>query len=164
MGEHHNIQGHEQPAYNYLLEYAPVDQISGPVRFCEVDEVGDLTDVGRQQLISGEKIMDPENYKFFRMMDVWEKPPMEFEIVFLLDLMRKLESALLKFLGTEEQTKKNYFLYGIGRRFASTSAVFWCCICSCWVYYWNPVLLLFGFTISFALVGMLTILPNELSE
>jgi len=143
---------------------APVEQISGAVRFCEVDEGGHLTEVGRQQLISGQKIIDPENYKLFRMTDVWEKPPMEFEIVFLLDLMRKLESALLKYIGTEEQTKKNYFLYGIGRRFASTSAVFWCCICSCWVYYWNPVLLIFGFTISFGLVGVLTILPNELLE
>jgi len=94
-------------------------------------------------------------------MDVWEKPAMEFEIVFLLDFMRKLESALLKILGAEEQTKKNYFLYGIGRRFASTSAVFWFSICLCCVCYWNRALFIFGITI-FSLVGVLTILPNRI--
>jgi len=142
---------------------APVVRIPDAPRFCEVDEVGHLTEVGRQQLISGEKIIDPENYKFLRMTDVWEKPPMEFEIEFLLYVMRQLEFALLKYLGTEEQSKKNHFLYGIGRRFASTSAVFWYCICSCWAYYWNPALLLIGYTIFIPLVGVLTLLPMELS-
>jgi len=129
--------------------------------FCEVDKVGHLTEVGRQQLISGEKIIDPQNWEFLRLMDVWEKPAMEFEIVFLLDFMRKLESALLKILGAEEQTKKNYFLYGIGRRFASTSAVFWFSICLCCVCYWNRALFIFCITI-FSLVGVLTILPNRI--
>merc|ERR1719193_1772061 len=71
------------------------------LNYCEVDQNGCLTERGRQQLISGERIIDPQNLKYLKE-DIWEKPPMEFEIEFLLRLMRKLEFFLLTKLGVKE--------------------------------------------------------------
>jgi len=111
------------------------------LNYCEVDENGYLTDRGRQQLISGERIINPQNLKNLKE-DIWEKPPMEFEIEILLHLMRKLEFFLLGRLGMkEEDMQKKHFLYGVGRRFASTSAIFWYCVILFGIYYWFPSLL-----------------------
>jgi len=129
---------------------------SGGMNFCEVDEAGHLTDVGRQQLISGERLINPQNWEFLKLRDVWEKPPMDFEIEFLVDLMKKLEFVLLKMIVSQGQSTKNHFLYGIGRRFASTSAVFWCLISLCLLYYWNPTMFLL-YTTGCSLVGALTL-------
>lgn len=137
---------------------------SGGMNFCEVDQDGYLTELGRQQLISGERIINPQNVQFLRLKDVWGTPPMDFEIVFLLQMMKNLEFALLKMIGAQERSRKKHFLYGIGRRFASTSAVFWYFICSCIVYYLNPTLLISSVTV-FSLVGLLTqFYPMELSR
>jgi len=116
------------------------------LNYCEVDENGYLTDRGRQQLISGERIINPQNLKNLKE-DIWEKPPMEFEIEILLNLMMKLEFLLLDSLGLkEEETKKKHFMYGFGRRFASTSAIFWYCVIFLGIYCWFPSILVLVFT------------------
>lgn len=125
---------------------APVSQNTSSgygLNYCEVDQEGRLTERGRQQLISGERIIDPQNLKNLKQ-DIWERPPMEFEIEFLLCMMRQLEFFLLGKLGAkDEQTQKSHFLYGFGRRFASTSAIFWYCVILFCLYYWFRLLFVF---------------------